>query len=157
MDDVGPILSPSAQAWSSNGFLRFAAVLPFPSWDKNDRYVPNCIRRESKADGGRLYIKPGVGLWKLGPKGVAYRAQLSQIVRLARNPWFIPGVPWWMHFEHHGPGDVDHLLHGVLDDLCAVGLSKSDRDCKRRVVDVYDCPEIPLQRVVVTCAQEIPK
>ena len=140
---------PRASATEEGGILRFEAWLPFPSHDKNNRLAPNCIRRESKAEGGRLYFKPGVSLWKLAPAAVQYRAGVAALVRpvLPRTPFFEPGVPWWLHFTQHGDGDVDHYLAGVLDDLCAAGLAKSDRDCKRRVVDVVEednlMPSVP--------------
>lgn len=151
------MLEPSARAWSEHGILKFEGVFPLPPWDKNDRLVPNCIRREPAAEGGRLYFKPGVGLWKLGPKGVFYRATVAQLVRpaLPRSPWFVKGIPWHLEFAQYGPGDVDHYLAGLLDDMCAAGLASSDRDCKRRVVDVHDEENTLLRRIEVIASQEI--
>ena len=149
---------PRASATEEGGILRFEAWLPFPSWDKNTRLAPNCIRRESKAEGGRLYFKPGVSLWKLAPAAVQYRAGVAQLLKdvLPRVPFFAPGVRWTLNFEQYGEGDVDHYLAGILDDLCAAGLAKSDRDCKRRVVDVHEEENTMLKCLHVRAWQGIP-
>jgi len=147
--------TPSARAWSDAGILRFEAVLPIPTFDKNERLAPNCIRRESRADGGRLYFKPNAGLWKLSPAAVQFRAQLAKLTEdvFPRRPWFVKGIPWTFNFKLYGPDDVDHHISGLIDDLCAVGLAAGDKGCKRMVAESEDEDNMMLRRIEFTAWQ----
>ena len=143
----------SASAQVRNGVARLWLVLPVPP-DKNDRLAPNCIASEK---GGRLYFKAREGLWKLSPAARKYQANLHALLDhvLPRRPWFIKGQRWELHVDAYDPGDVDHYLPGLLDDLCSGGLAKGDKDCKRRVANAHEPDDGPL-RVEVVAIQEQP-
>lgn len=134
------------------GIKRLCLVLPVPP-DKNERLAPNCIASEK---GGRLYFKAREGLWKLSPAARKYQANLHALLDrvLPRQPWFVKGQPWQLIVDAYDPGDVDHYLPGLLDDLCSGGLAKGDKDCKRRVANAHEPDGV--NRVEVVAIQEQP-
>ena len=119
----------------------FAAWLPWPDWDKNDRLVPNAVRREK---GGKLYFKEGEGMWKRSAAARAYRLRVQAVVlpALPCAPWFV-ALPWEAYLTQVRPegarADVDHHA-GVMDDLIACGLAESDRHCRALHLDAETAP-----------------